>query len=104
VASSHDSRERLILTATIEDLRFEGDSAPEGKGALSIMDRTGDSRFGWDPNNAEEVRLAREHFDSLRGKRYLAYRVNAQGGRGETIHEFDPAAREIIMAPQTVGG
>lgn len=71
---------------------------------LYVLDRTGDTRTQWNPNNPDEVALARETFESLRKKGYFAFRVLGNGDKGEQIREFDPAAGSIILAPQLVGG
>lgn len=92
------------MTESINDLKLTDDIEWEGGPTLRVLDRSGDSRFGWDPTNEGEVGAAREHFAKLRGQGHLAYRVDASGGRGETIHEFDPMARETIMVPPTQGG
>jgi len=71
---------------------------------ISTVNRHGDSRFSWDPSNQNDVTAAEEHFAALKAKGFLAYRVREGEKTNETISEFDPAAREIIMVPQTVGG
>lgn len=73
-------------------------------GSLQVLDGSGDSRFMWNKDNADEVSAAKETFQKLKDKKYLAYKVNADGSRGEVIREFDPTAEKIIMAPQLVGG
>jgi hypothetical protein len=88
---------------TIDDLRVPADQAlPDGQPLMRVLDRTGDTRLSWNPDDPGEVAAAKAHFDALRGKGYLATKRGA-GGR-ETVHSFDPAAREITMQPQTVGG
>lgn len=72
---------------------------------LAILDRTGDVKQIWDKDNADEVAAAKETFDKLRKKGYLAYAVKgAKGEKGTQLHEFDPAAERIILAPALVGG
>jgi hypothetical protein len=68
------------------------------------MDRTGDTRVMWDPNNGDEVTSARNQFNELRGKGYLAYKVTETAGKGDLIREFDPDAGKIILAPPMRGG
>ena len=72
---------------------------------LRTLDRTGDSTITWTRGNEAETRAAREHFEMLRGKGYLAYRKDSAGNR-ETVHTWDEArsSGEAVMAPQTVGG
>lgn len=74
------------------------------KHVLSIPNEEGDLRVEWDPNNAEQVEIARESFNRARGNNMAAYRMQPGGGRGELIREFDPDAAAILMAPQMVGG
>lgn len=71
---------------------------------LNILDRTGDTRIEWDPSVAHEVEMAREAFAKAKEKKYLAYRLDRHGNKGEVIREFDPTAARIVMSPQTVGG
>ena len=76
-----------------------------GIGELRTMDnRHGDVKIMWDSDKSEEVASAREQFDRLRGKGYLAYKTDKKGEKGEVIREFDPDAERIIMAPQMRGG
>ncbi len=80
-------------------------SAPTAtKPMLHIMDRTGDTRLEWNPNDPVSVASAKAGFDAAKAKGYYAYRTRADGSKGEIIHEFDPNAEKIIMAPQIVGG
>jgi hypothetical protein len=51
-----------------------------------------------------EVDAAKALFDSLKKKRYFAYTVKGDGGKGRVIHEFDPDAEKIIMALPMRGG
>jgi hypothetical protein len=71
---------------------------------LNIIDRTGDTRIEWDPASKDEVKMAKKAFDEAKRKKYLTYKVGADGTRGELIREFDPTAERIVCTPQTVGG
>lgn len=74
-------------------------------GEMSIMDKTGDSKFIWNPDVPEEVEAARNTFDKLRNKKsYVAYTVKDDGEKGEVLHSFDPSLAKIIMAPAMVAG
>lgn len=75
-----------------------------GVHSLRIMDDSGDTRITWDPDVAFEVEHARKAFDEHKSNRYLAYKVQGDGSKGEVIREFDPQNRAMIMAPQHVGG
>jgi hypothetical protein len=71
---------------------------------LHILDKTGDTRIEWNPNNPVEVEIARKAFDAAKDKKHLIYKMRADGSRGEQIRTFDPNAERIIATPQTVGG
>jgi hypothetical protein len=77
---------------------------PEGKGAMAVMDGTGDTKVVWDKNNRDEVDTARSSFDKLRAKGYLAYSVKKNGDPDVQIHTFDPNAERIILSPPLQGG
>jgi hypothetical protein len=80
-----------------------GEIVPEGFHTILELDRTGHTRLAWDPTNEAETAAAQAHFDMLRGKGFLATRRTGPRS-GETMSTFDPAAEEITMQPQTVGG
>ncbi len=71
---------------------------------LEVMDRTGDTKTIWNPDNADEVSTARETYNKLKAKGYGAFRVDKKGEAGTRIDEFDPQAGAIIMIPRFAGG
>jgi hypothetical protein len=72
---------------------------------LSVLDATGDTKLIWDRRNQVEVDAAREMFDKLKKKAYLAYTViGERGDKGTVLNRFDPDAERIIMAPPSIGG
>lgn len=71
---------------------------------LVILDHTGDTKIIWDPDKADEVETARQTFDKLRKKGYMAYSVKRNGDKGEVVREFDPNVEKLILAPAMVGG
>jgi hypothetical protein len=74
-------------------------------GEMAVMDHSGDTKIIWDAEKPDEVETARQSFKSLRKKGYLAYKVTGKdGAKGEQIHEFEPDAERIILAPPMVGG
>jgi hypothetical protein len=50
---------------------------------LCVMGPSGDTKTIWDKNKPDEVGAARQQFDTLRKKGYLAYRVQPGGKTGE---------------------
>lgn len=76
----------------------------DGQSCLFVLDGSGDSRFMWSKDNPDEIDAAKKTFKKLRDKGYDAFKVLADGSKGEKISEFDPTAEKIIMAPRMVGG
>jgi len=97
---------------------FFDDPAHEGKIRFAVIDRSGDTRFTWDPNVPAEVDAARSMFElytnppSKGGKGYAAFRVegassiagSTAGVKGEQVRSFDPSHQRLIFAPALVGG
>ena len=74
-------------------------------GTMCILTGAGDTKLMWDSDNRDEVQAARDHFDDLLKKRYLAFKAEGrEGTRGEQIRKFDPDLERIIMVPPSVGG
>lgn len=72
-------------------------------GLIHKLDRTGDTKTEWNPADPEEVRAAREVFDTLRKQGYAAARMEGETA-GEIIREFDPSAGVVVMMPAMQGG
>jgi hypothetical protein len=68
-----------------------------------VMDRTGDLRYEFDPQNANELAKAEKRFMELTG---IGFTAAARTTVGETIKvsAFDPTARETLFFPRLVGG
>jgi len=68
-----------------------------------VMDRTGDSRHLFDPNDAQEVAKAERRFYELTNAGFTAA---ARTGPGQVsqIRSFDPSAEETVFFPRLVGG
>ena len=71
---------------------------------LCILDPSGDTKTIWDPSQPDEVENARETFNRMRAKGYLAYLVMGDGEKGEAITKFDPKAGKLILCPPLRGG
>lgn len=74
------------------------------KHEMSILDETGDTKIVWDEDTPAEVESARNSFDTMKRKGYVAYRVNKKGDQGEVMDRFDPSAEKMILSPQMKGG
>lgn len=78
---------------------------PPGHGAMAVMGKEGDTKYIWDKTKPDEVEVARSTFNSfVKDKKYLAFKVNDKGDKGEQVKEFDPNHERYIFAPQMVGG
>jgi hypothetical protein len=70
---------------------------------MNILDRSGHTKIGWDPNNADEVAFAREVFEEKTDAGFHAFRVR-DGEKATRMEVFDPHAREMMLVPQLRGG
>lgn len=92
---------------------------------ISHLNHEGDTKYTWNSKNEAECEAAKEHFESLRKKGFLAFKINMIGFKGkkteefsnkdggyifkapdetpELAREFDPNASYVVV-PQMVGG
>ena len=68
-----------------------------------VMDRTGDSRHSFDPNNAQELAKAEQRFYELTKVGFSAA-TRTGAGQVSQIRSFDPNAEESVFFPRLVGG
>ncbi|KXH69816.1 MAG: hypothetical protein AM326_01715 [Candidatus Thorarchaeota archaeon SMTZ-45] len=78
-------------------------------GEMRIMGIEGDNKMTWDPENLAEVKAVKEHFENHvnakdKKKRFLAFYVDKEGGKGKRMDVFDPKAGMIILVPPIGGG
>jgi hypothetical protein len=70
---------------------------------MNILDRSGHTKIGWDPDNEDEVDFARGVFEEKTSAGFRAFRVQA-GAQSTRMDDFDPRAREMMLVPQLKGG
>ena len=68
-----------------------------------VMDRTGDSRQHFDPNDAQELAKAEQRFYELTKVGFTAA-IRTGPGQVSQIRSFDPTAEETVFFPRLVGG
>ena len=68
-----------------------------------VMDRTGDSRQSFNPNDAQELAEAEQRFYELTKVGFTAA-VRTGVGQVSQIRSFDPNAEETVFVPRLVGG
>jgi hypothetical protein len=84
------------------DLAF-GD-IPQNHGCFAQMGQEGDIKYTWDPNNPEEVEAARSHFNDLKAKGFLIFKMK-RWSRNEQVEDFDPRqGRLMFQAPEDTDG
>lgn len=71
---------------------------------LAELNRSGDTKTLWNPDNPDEVAIAEEAFDSFIAKGFSIFRVDSEGGKGTRMTKFDPRAAKMIAVPRVVGG
>ncbi len=72
---------------------------------MAIMGGRGDTKIIWDKDSPEEVESARNIFDELKEKGYLAYEGDKDdASKGKVIRRFNPKAEKMILAPPMAGG
>ena len=89
-----------------EAQREQAKSTFEYNGEMRVMmARDGDIKYKWRADVQHEVELARAAFDKAIAKGFRAFRIDAKGNmEGQPIKTFDPAAEQIVLVPQIVGG
>jgi hypothetical protein len=67
---------------------------PEGKAAMAEMSGSGDTKYTWDPDSPDEVEAAREHFDAMRAKGFLVFKLKAWI-KTKRLTKFDPKVNRL---------
>lgn len=78
--------------------------AQPGDFEMAVMGKEGDVKQMWNPQNDFEVKQAKKQFDDYRKEKYVAFRVDKEGNKGEQMTEFDPTAAKMIFVPAFQGG
>lgn len=74
-------------------------------GVLKLMGAAGDQRIAWDPADKSQISKAKAKFDQMvKNMKYLAFRMDETGKKGEQIKEFDENAGAILVVAPIVGG
>lgn len=71
---------------------------------MTVLDRTGDTKVEWNPDNKDEVSAAEKQFKDLTKKGYIAFRLYDDGKKGEVLSSFDKFAEKMVLIPPVVGG
>jgi len=71
---------------------------------MRVLCSEGDQKVLWDPDNEDQVDVARMTFDKLKAKNYTAWKVDKKGQPAKEIQKFNPKAGRLIMIPTIAGG
>lgn len=78
---------------------------PAGKHYMAELNHTGDTKTIWDPDNADEVEIAKDQFDKFIKLGYAAFKAEGkEGTQGEKIKKFDKNLARIIFVKPLQGG
>lgn len=67
---------------------MEDDLGTEDVGTISQLNHEGDTKYTWDRKNPKECEAAREHFESLLKKGFIAFKLTRLGLKGKRTREF----------------
>ncbi len=78
------------------DTTFAG--VPDGMAAMAVMGETGDTKYIWDPKVPSEVEAAKEHFETMRKKGFMVFKLTKLQRKGKKVGDFDPKAKGYLYA------
>lgn len=74
-------------------------------GEMSILNKEGDTKVVWDPDNEDECDAAEAQFNSLKKKGFTAFEVGRRGKKSDDrVDKWDPELGKLIMVPGMQGG
>jgi hypothetical protein len=68
-----------------------------------VMDRTGDRRHAFNPNDVQELAKAEQRFYELTKVGFTAA-IRTSPGQVSRVRRFDPNAEETVFFPRLIGG
>jgi hypothetical protein len=68
------------------------------------MDRNGDTRHRFNPNDAAAVAFAKQRFEELTRNGYRAVALGRDGESGRLLDRFEPNTERTLFIPQLRGG
>ena len=72
-------------------------------GEMFSMDKTGDTKTIWDPENEDEVKAAKKSFNHLKKKGYSGFHVKTAGRKGERMEDFLMNPEKRVDIPKELG-
>lgn len=72
---------------------------PPDLGTIAMLNEKGDTKYTWDRNNPRECEAAHEHFEAMRKKGFLVFKVRSFGRKSKTqVEAFNPADGAYVYA------
>lgn len=70
---------------------------PREVGYIAELNGTGDTKYTWDRKSPRECEAAHEHFDAMKKKGFLVFKVGKLGCRGKKpVEDFDPKTGSYV--------
>jgi len=80
------------------DITFE--DIPVDHSAIAKMGEEGDIKYTWDPKNPDEVEGARRHFEDLKAKGFMIFKMK-RWSKDEPVEVFNPKDKRLLfVAPE----
>lgn len=93
--------ESIATESVLTDPSFPIEVLDEDTGSIAELNHEGDTKYTWNRKNQAECNAAREHFDNLLKKGFLAFKVTRLGCKGDQTEAFNPSAgKYLFTAPQ----
>lgn len=64
--------------------------------SIATPDTSGHVKISWNPDNPDEVKNARDHFEKLKKSAHIFFKVDPEGGKGKKVKEFDGQLGELV--------
>ena len=81
------------------DTAFE--NLPDDIGCFAQMGSEGDIKYTWNPKNPEEVQAARDHFNDLKARGYLIFKIqrrkNFRPRASDRVESFQPNQKGLVF-------
>lgn len=72
---------------------------PEDVGTIAHLNETGDSKYTWNRKKPRECEAAHEHFETMRKKGFLVFKVKPFGRKSkQPVGDFDPKDGGYVYA------
>ena len=70
-------------------------------GYIAELNESGDIKFSWDRKNPRECEAAHEHFEIMKTKGFLVFKVKAFGRKGNKVKRFNPKDGSYVYTAPT---